>query len=716
MTQLDDQTRRRGPALATAVSSILPEEVDEALVTFRDRVRALYEVTGTTPEDRGTRIRGWTAAIRDLRPMLIEAWRTRETDVEDILAEASAVPGLTGLLPKFRASMRASVKASAAGLQVVEGGDDVDIGREREFVIDGERVKISVPDGWACDASGVWKLVPKIVGGFQVIEKVRVTYGPILMTRSFREPGGGLAEYVELAWTRPGQRWKRMRVGRGIVASARDLYALAHEGLPVTSESAGKVVVWLAALEAEGLLSPGWVSSKMGWQGHQHTHFLWGRKLIAPEKSEIEIELLDENDAGLHATAAGLRERGTREGWLQALALVADRPLAWAAVYASCAAPLLGMLDCPAFIVDFHAPSGKGKSTAARLGVSVWGDSSDAGGLKRSWSGTETGVEAYAESMQSLPLWVDDSNTVVERDRPALASRIYMLANGVGKLRGSVKGSRKTRSWRTVTLSTGEQKLTSFTQDAGVHGRVVSLYGAPMASERQAQDMTAAIGRHFGHLGPRLVEVLVGMDRQARADLQDRYQAALADISAEMSTDTGRRVAQYLAAMSVAADLVHGPCGVPRPTCRPLEVVIELADRGAAEGKKHEEAARQVVGAALARAGQIAHGLGENTPRTPPVGSGWIGRYSEGTPGWSWLALHKDFVREELRRRGFDWAAITTQWREAGILAVRPNDQKRQPTMPTAMPGDAPGIRAEMLRFTRRSMLDLGIVGGSDDG
>lgn len=716
MTQLDDQHRRRGPSLATAVAGILPEQVDEALETLQAGIGPLLQIEGTGPQSRTARLTSWADLVAPLRPMLVEAWRTREGDLEAVLARADAVPGLTASVAKLRKILRSAAKAAARGLVVHDGGD-VDVSREQIFKLsEDEAARVAIPTGWACDAGGVYQVRPRMVDGVMVTEHQRVAHGPIILTRCFREPGGGLAEYVELAWAKPGHAWKRMRVGRAQIAASRELCALAGHGVPVTSETAGRAVAWLAALEAENHLVPGWVSTRLGWQGTRCTHFLWGRRLIAPEGSDVEIELLDDDDAGLHATAAGLRARGTWEGWLQALAGVADRPLAWAAVYASCAAPMLGLLDCPAFIVDFHAPSGKGKSTAARLGMSAWGDSSDAGGLKRSWSGTETGVEAYAESMQSIPLFIDDSNTVVQRDRPALASRIYMLANGVGKLRGSVRGSRKTRSWRTVTLSTGEQSLKSFTEDAGVHGRVVSLYGPPMGSRAQAEAMTLAIGQHHGHLGPRLIQVLVRMSAAERAALQQRYRDTVADLSAEMTSDTGARVAQYVAAMAAAADLVHGPCGVPRPACRPLEAILELADQGAAEGKKHEEAARQVLGAALARAAQIAHGIGENTPRTPTGGGAWIGRYSDAGPGWRWLALHKDFVREELRRRGFDWSAITTQWREAGFLDVRTNNPRREPGMPTAMPGDASGARPEMLRFTRKIMLDLGVVGTGGDG
>lgn len=712
MTQLDDQTRRRGPVLATAVSNIMPEQVDEALHDLRAEVLRLIGMEGAGSALKVARVQAWSEIIRGpLLPLLREAWRTREADLEQVLAEVKVIPGLESAVVAFRKGLRSHAKAAAAGLRVIEG--DVDARREQPFVIDGETVTVTIPDNWACDATGVYQIRRRTGPDGGVLEElVRVTYGPVILTKRFREPGGGKSKYVELAWSNPGEPWERKRVSRAVITSARELYAQGGDGVPVTSESAGKAVTWLAALEAENIarLPAGWVSTHMGWQGEKHTHFLWGRRLIAPEGSDVEIELLDDDDAGLHATARGLRERGTWEGWLQALDGVADRPLAWAAVYASCAAPLLGILDCPSFVVDFHAVHGAGKSTAARLGMSVWGDASDSGGLKRSWSMTEAGAEAYAESMQSLPLFVDESNNVAERDRAGLATRIYMLANGVGRTRGAVKGSRRTKTWNTVTLSTGEQSLKSYTQDGGVHGRVVSLYGPPMGSAAQAQALGRDIGQHYGHLGPRLVELLVGMDRAERAKLVARYNATVDDLAEEMTSDTGRRVAQYLAAMQVAAELVHGRCGVPRPACRPLDAILELADLGASEGKKHEEALRQVLDAALARSAQIAHGLGENTPKSPPGGANWIGRYSDAGPAWTWLALRPDFVREELKRRGFDWTAITTQWREAGFLKVRANNPKRQPGWPTAMPGDQ-GSRPDLLVFTRKALFDLGVFG-----
>jgi uncharacterized protein (DUF927 family) len=87
-------------------------------------------------------------------------------------------------------------------------------------------------------------------------------------------------------------------------------------------------------------------------------------------------------------------------------------------------------------------------------------------------------TERYAELLNDLPMVLEDSQT---GDPRSLARSVYMLANGVGRGRGSPRGLQGVTRWRGVTISSGERPLHEVTQLGGVRARIVTLWGLPSA-------------------------------------------------------------------------------------------------------------------------------------------------------------------------------------------------------------------------------------------
>ena len=684
-----------------------PEELTERLVEIGRAVDGV--LAAKARQERLALLAALMAG--PLRAALNAAWRSRREEVEAILVRLSGGPGMGQPVAQLRATLARAAKAAAAGLTVFGAGDEVS--PVFRATIGGREVLLDVPAGWTCGDDGVHRLVQaRGADGGLVLERKRVSHAPIVLTRRFREPGGS-TRYVEVAWMEDGT-WSTKRVSRGVIAQARELAQLAHDGAPVTTETAGQVVAWLADLEAENSFPAAWVSTHMGWQGAKLSHLLVGRRLHAAEGSDVELELLDETDAGLHQLAGAIRPAGTWRGWLDALDDVGDRPLAWAAVYASCAAPLLEILDCPCFFANFFAASGQGKSSVLELGASVWGDPVEGRGYLRSWQSTAAGIEGYASALASLPICLDETNKVPLAGRAALASTIYVLGSGSGKLRGALGGAtRRTVTWRSVMLSTGEQSLTSFTEDQGTRGRCLSLPGAPLRSADQAEALVRGVRRHHGHLGPRVADALVGLGEAGRAELRERYEGLVRDYGAEAQSPTGRRVAQYMAALALAAAVVHESCGVPRPACDALGEIWGLVDDEAAEADRPTAALRGLAQWALARPGQLATWGGggraaEGHTSTPSGGAEWIGRLHQ-RQGWEWLALTTGATEDWLRRHGHEPGAILRVWADRGWIQ---RDGKHL-TKPTGLPGSVERVR--MYRLPRAALDAVGAIGGADD-
>jgi hypothetical protein len=636
-----------------------------------------------------------------LRAGLVQGWRRREAQVEGLLMLLSGGPGLSEAAGRIRSALKAEAKAAAMSLRVLSR-DDAAARAEYTATIGGREVTVAVPDGWACSDEGVSQLVR----ARESVEERSVTYAPIILSRHLGEYGTPSA-WVELAWpSRTPGRWTVQRVSRGTITSSRELVGLGAVGAPVNSSNSDGVIRWLAALEAANpRLQSGYVSTRLGWQGKGCTHFLAGSRLIAPEK-HVEIELLVEDDPGLEQVAACTRPSGSWEGWLAAVAPLHDRPIAWLTLYAAAATPLLRLLEVPNFILDIHGTSGHGKTSVLRLGASVWGEPED-GRYIRSWQATVSKLERDAATLTDLPLALDESNRVPIKERPSLAQAVYMLGNGSGKGRATIKGTQRIAEWRTIVLSTGEASITSYTEDEGTRGRCLPLYGGPLAGAAQAEKLREGLRRHHGHLGPRLVESLVAGGDRLREQLRVRYAEALDAASSGTPSPMARRLATYVAVLMVAADLVHG-LGVARPSIDPWLYLREQIDGAAAGADRPVSALRELVLWALPQTSRIATWGG----RKPPMGAdsisseapqGWLGRV-ECVEDWTWLALTMPIVEHHLRQRGHEPHAIIRQWAERGLLSR----QSEHLSVPVKLPGQT--VSQRMYRFDRSVLEQIGAI------
>ena len=139
------------------------------------------------------------------------------------------------------------------------------------------------------------------------------------------------------------------------------------------------------------------------------------------------------------------------------------------------AAPLLSLLQHENFGFHFKGASSIGKTTALQVSTSVWGSPK----LQASWKATSNALEAVAVSHNDALLSLDELG---QADGKCVGEVIYMLANGVGKSRMKAAGGlRKTLTWRTIILSTGEisidDKLREYNckSQAGMEARLIEV-------------------------------------------------------------------------------------------------------------------------------------------------------------------------------------------------------------------------------------------------
>lgn len=683
--QADEVLKRFGPgalrqsvfgADAGGVSTASPPEV---LAAFEKLVGELADL------DRSEKLARWSAFIKveGRLDALAVALGSHQEQVEAALVQATSLTGMKDHVDRLRSTLRAKLRAT---FRVAE--PDEEAPSMAAALRTNDIPKLVVPQGWTVNTGGVFRQRERE----GMIDTFRVTYSPLAITKSLTDIETH-EEQLELAWTRRGV-WRRHVVPRLIASDARMLHAeTANEGSPVNSSNNRSCVEFLAALEAANLntMPHGYSSTTMGWVGRQAKYFLAGQTVLhAGPAAEHDVQFVGQE--GTQQLAEAVRSSGTWEDWLELLHQVQVAPVAYAAIYVALAAPLLKVTGCPNFIVDWSGRSGRGKTTTARLGASVWGLPEDSSGYLRSWAASLTGVERTAAALNFMPIILDESNKVPERDRPDIARVLYMLANGSGRVRGTVRGMQRVASWRTVAISTGESSIVQYSRDEGTRARTISITGQPLGNgpgaAKLAETLRSGLSEHFGHAGPRLVRWLIA-HREEWPKLKDRYRRRVEHWGSRASSDMARRASEYMALIELAAELLHQELGVPWPSSSPLDVVWDAIEEGAQEGDQGAAALELAYEWASSHQ-QSFWGRHEERrmgggPVQPP--RGWLGAWKSGEM-WDGIAFIPNQLDRMLRDNGFEPDAIYGNWKDRGWLRTRASGKGR--TYPSTIQNSRP--------------------------
>jgi uncharacterized protein (DUF927 family) len=223
--------------------------------------------------------------------------------------------------------------------------------------------------------------------------------------------------------------------------------ALACDGLKINRDKQRAFATYLSGAFVRERVT---LVSRTGWhEVNGHQIFVLGTETIGPIGSERVI---------LDVAAVGKYEsRGTLKDWQDGVgSLCAAHFLPVLAVSAALAGPLLDCARQEGGGVHIHGGSSKGKTTILQAGASVWGKGGTPGYV-RTWRATANGLEGAASSATDTILVLDELGVLESREAGAA---IYSLANGGGKNRANRDGSlREPKSWRLLTLSTGEVPL-----------------------------------------------------------------------------------------------------------------------------------------------------------------------------------------------------------------------------------------------------------------
>jgi uncharacterized protein (DUF927 family) len=353
-------------------------------------------------------------------------------------------------------------------------------------------------------------------------------------------------------------KWKRLWVSRRTLCDSRKVIELSDQGVPVNSSNARQMVDYFCASETINIpiIKRTYVTKGLGWKEINDKKIF----LITKDNSEATTRAIDFTpEPGFERFVKALNPLGSFDKWKEAIKLAILFPFSNFAFYASFAAPLLHILKAPNFIIDFWGPTSVGKTSVLELAASVWGNPhKESNGIVFSWDSTKVFLERIADFFCDLPIFPDDSQTT---DDKTLTKILYMVANGVGRGRGSTTGIRQTASWRTVCFSTGEKPLTECTTFAGAKARTIGIYGPPFDGMKVnvINTIKHQLRENYGHAGPMFVKEIAKRVNNPEwvKKLQQDYRQKQREFSSQATIEIGDRVSHYFALVDVAARLVN---------------------------------------------------------------------------------------------------------------------------------------------------------------
>lgn len=308
-------------------------------------------------------------------------------------------------------------------------------------------------------------------------------------------------------------------------------------------------------------------TDRAGWVDAEKTAFVLGD---GRSIGSLDVVPVNFNASPVSKAIVGA---GTGEDWKEAIGRkCAGNDILLLSVSTALSGPLMDYLDLDlGGGLHLKGASSQGKSTALRVGTSVWGSPK----MSSTWRATANGLEVLAGSLNGTFLALDELGEI---DGKQLKDAVYSLANGTGKTRmNSKQEAGLSRRWRLAILSTGELsiarklaeagqkhmggqkiRLLDIAADAQRHGAFDQLHGAPDAATF-SDELKRATGVQYGSVGPAFVKALIDRSSEDHRNmLRGLHERFCVQILAEVRSPISgleRRAAERFALIALAGEL-----------------------------------------------------------------------------------------------------------------------------------------------------------------
>lgn len=360
---------------------------------------------------------------------------------------------------------------------------------------------------WIANDSGIYA---QTSGG---IEET-VCYHPILPIERLKNLETG-EEQIKLAYKRNG-KWNEIVVPKTMITSANKIVALSSRGVAVTSENARLLVKYLADVENgnDDYIDVQYSTSKLGWNGKDFIPY--------------DTEIIFDGDSRFKNVFDSISEHGSYDAWLDHVKELratgrVEVKFLLAASFASVLVQILGGLP---FFVDLWGETEGGKTVSLMVAASVWANPDESryiGDFKT----TDVALEAKADMLNHLPMFLDDTSKTSARIRDNFEGIVYDLCSGKGKSRSNKElGVNRENRWRNVMICNGERPLSSYVNQGGAINRILEIECGEKVYE-DPQRTANTIKMNYGYAGKHFVEIIKELGSDSIREIQKEFQTQL---------------------------------------------------------------------------------------------------------------------------------------------------------------------------------------------
>lgn len=285
------------------------------------------------------------------------------------------------------------------------------------------------------------------------------------------------------------------------ILTRQGLDQLTRLGVAFNTVSPSSFLTYLQATECSAPVS--YTHMQLGW-GRYNDHTIF------------KSYQLYSDDAALASTYSGtldLQPHGDAEKWM---AMYKDEvrgniPLT-IVLLSAFASPLLGYLnqthDIGSVLFNLCNVSSKGKTTAAMLAASVFGNPVMDKGTMITFNATGNALISFASQCNAHPIILDEAAIY---DNPTdIRRQLYTLCSGRDKLRlNSSSELKEVRTFSSCIISTAEFNLVDESSPNGIKVRVFELDDTFTRSAQNSDAIKTTVMRNYGYAGEQYIEYII---------------------------------------------------------------------------------------------------------------------------------------------------------------------------------------------------------------
>ena len=363
-------------------------------------------------------------------------------------------------------------------------------------------------------------------------------YYPVVITKILTDRNTG-DEKLELAWKKKGTI-KMLTALRSVVSSASKIVELSRYGFPVTTETASNLIKYLSDFEALNPIETRVSSSKFGWASAE----------FIPYTDTVYFDSTN----GIKSLTETIHEEGDYDTWLDLAKEIraSGRKEPLICLAASFGSILIYPLKILPFIVNMYGTTGSGKTVTLMLASSVWANPSEGGYISESNS-TINALEMKLDTLNHLPLMVDDMSKLRSDNKGGLMDLIYGLCSGRGKGRLNRNGEiRYVPTWGCSIITNMERPLSDDSMRGGAMNRTLDFEVEPGDIYQDGNHVVTVLSENFGFSGHTFVKIIQEIGVDTIRSIVSKYRATIKEYAARMDDEREDKQVTPLAVMLTA--------------------------------------------------------------------------------------------------------------------------------------------------------------------